>query len=106
MSLKPESFDIIKNELLRRAEKIPQVLGLDAVGINAADLGITEEFVSRLITEAYLGIFTTDEVEEMVAFQQKFADRNLILEKVIEQAFAKVLEENKESLYKKLEGAQ
>jgi len=106
MSLKPESFDIIKSELLRRADKIPQVLGLDTVGITAEDMGITEQFIEAVINEAYLGVFTVEEVEEMVTLQQKYAERNLILEKLIEQAFAKTLEQNKESLYKKLGGEQ
>lgn len=102
MTLKQESFDIIKNELMRRVDKIPQALGLDAHGITAADMGMDEVFITRVINEAYLGIFTPEEVEEMVAFQQKFADRTVILEKVVEQAVTKAMEDNKETLIAKL----
>lgn len=103
MSLKQESFDVLKKEMQRRVDKVPQVLGLDAYGITSADMGLDEAFIHRVITEAYLGIFTVEEVEEMVAFQQRFADRTAILEKVVEEAVGKVMEANKENIVKKLE---
>lgn len=107
MTLKQESFDILKNELQRRVDKVPQVMGFDAYGVTAADMGLDADFIDRLINEAYLGIFTTEEAEEMIAFQQRFADRTAILEKVVEEAVGKVMEANKENILKKLqEGAK
>lgn len=102
MTLKQESYDIIKNELMRRLEKIPQAIGLDEHNITAADMGMDEQFIERLINEAYLGIFTLEEVEEMITFQQKFADRTAILEKVVEEAVTKVMEESKPRIMAKL----
>lgn len=102
MSLKKESFDSLKAELQRRVNKVPQVVGLDKYGITAADLGLDEEFITRLINEAYLGIFTIEEVEEMVCFQNRFTERTATLEKVVEQAVGQAMEANKEVITRKL----
>lgn len=102
MSLKKESFDTIKKELQRRVDKIPHILGVQEYGVTAEDMGLDDEFIERMINEAYLGIFTVEEVEEMVVFQKRFAERNLILEGVVEEAFAKVMENNKSRVLSKM----
>lgn len=103
MTLKQESRDALKAEMIRRVEKLPQALGLDQVGITREKLGIDDTFLERMIDEAYLGIFTVEEVEEMVAFSARFADRSQILEKVVEEAIGKVLESNKDNIIAAIE---
>lgn len=103
MTLKQESRDALKSEMIRRVEKLPQALGLDQVGITREKLGIDDIFLERLIDEAYLGIFTVEEVEEMVAFSERFADRTKILEQVVEEAIGKVIESNKENIIAAIE---
>lgn len=98
MTLKQESRDALKAEMIRRVEKLPKALGLDQVGITREKLGIDDVFLERMIDEAYLGIFTVEEVEEMVEFSKRFSERAIILEKVIEEAVGKVLEANKETI--------
>ncbi len=103
MTLKQESRDALKAEMIRRVEKLPQALGLDQVGITREKLGIDDDFLERVIDEAYLGIFTVEEVEEMVAFSARFADRSKILEQVVEEAIGKVIESNKDSIIAAIE---
>lgn len=103
MTLKQESRDALKAEMIRRVEKLPKALGLDQVGITREKLGIDDVFLERMIDEAYLGIFTVEEVEEMVSFSSRFSERAVILEKVIEEAVGKVLEANKDSIISAIE---
>lgn len=103
MTLKQESRDALKAEVIRRVEKLPNALGLDQVGITREKLGIDDIFLERLIDEAYLGIFTVEEVEEMVAFSARFADRTKILEQVVEEAIGKVIESNKDNIIAAIE---
>lgn len=105
MTLKQESYDILRKELKRRVDKVPMVVGLDTYGITADDMGMDEVFIDRLINEGYLGIFTSEEVEEMVEFSKRFNERTAILEKVVEEAVGKVMEANKDKIVKKLEEA-
>ena len=103
MTLKQESRDALKAEMIRRVEKLPQALGLDQVGITREKLGIDDVFLDRVIDEAYLGIFTVEEVEEMVAFSARFSDRSKILEQVVEEAIGKVIESNKDNILAAIE---
>lgn len=106
MTLKTESRNIITSEIKRRVGKIVDALNLKPFGITVDDMGVTDELISKVIDQAYLGVFTVEEVEEMVAFNQKFADRAFELEAKIEQMVGEAMEANKDIVMEKVMKSQ
>ncbi len=106
MTLKTESRNIITSELKRRVEKIVDALNLKTFGITVYDMGVTDELISKVIDQAYLEVFTVEEVEEMVAFNQKFADRTFVLEAKVEKMVGEAMEANKDVVMEKVMKSQ
>lgn len=103
--LKKESFEYLKTEMISRAGKIIPILGLEGTGVTLEDFGITEEFVTKVINEMHLKIFTEEEIEEMIAFDKKYYKRREALENMVSEAYLKQVEGFKDALLEKLEGA-
>lgn len=103
--LKKESFEYLKNEMIARAGKIIPILGLEGTGITIEDLGITEEFVTKIINDMHLKIFTAEEIEEMISFDKKYSKRRGIIDDMIAEEYMKLVDSFKDDFLKKLEGA-
>jgi len=103
--LKKESFEYLKTEMIARAGKIIPILGLEGTGVTLEDFGITEEFVTKVINQMHLKIFTEEEIEEMIAFDKKYYKRREALENMVSEAYLKQVEGFKDALLEKLEGA-
>ncbi len=103
--LKKESFEYLKNEIIiARAGKIIPMLGLEGTGITIEDLGITEEFVTKIINDMHLKTFTEEEIEEMIAFDKKYSERCGVLEDMIAKEYMKLVDNFKDDFLKKLKG--
>ncbi len=105
MNLKKETFDAVLNELKRRVENVPKVMGVEQLGITAEDMGLDEALMVDIINNGYLKVFTVEEVEEMVKWQQKFASRTAELEKIVEEKVSKTIENSKDRILNKLKEA-
>lgn len=72
---------------------------LEVFGLSREDmeeLGINDNFMSKLVDDVYLKYFSPEEIEEIVAFDSRFKSRNQLVQKDFEKAirdlFIKVAE--------------
>lgn len=60
-------------------------------GLNASSIGLDRSFMEAVVVDIYCEIFTEEEIEEMVAFDKKYAKRREILEQLVSAKMEKVM---------------
>ena len=73
------------------------------LGLTCDEIGLTQEFVQEMVEEVYLGLFTEEEMEEMVKFEKRFKKRNALAGELIETRVNELMEKNSEQILAILE---